>query len=183
MADPNNNLDNNDDIDNIDDIDDIDYNLDQNANNELDLDIEEAIKMSLNDINHEYSKVMSIFNQYISADDEIKNYMLEGLSENELIEMFNMIENHNKETQRHQEQLERQMIIQLQDEEFNKSLLEDMEKDKNKEKEIMNDDSFQSTVDDSIEKNVEEEVKPNENLQEEIRKKRLEFYSKSNSSN
>ncbi len=170
--------DNFDEIDEIDDIDYNQYNNDDGQDLDVDIDIEDAIKMSLNDVSHEYSKVTSIFNQYISADDEIKNYMLEGLSENELIEMFNMIENHNKETQRHQEQLERQMIIQLQDEEFNQSLLADIEKEKEKDKEIMNDDSFQSTMDDSIEKNIEDVVKTNENLQEEIRKKRLEFYSK-----
>ncbi len=166
-----------DNLDEIDDIDDIDYNQYNNDGQDLDVDIEDAIKMSLNDVSHEYSKVTSIFNQYISADDEIKNYMLEGLSENELIEMFNMIESHNKETERYQEQLERQMIIQLQDEEFNQSLLVDKEREKDKEKEIIKDDSFQSSIDDSIEKNTEE-VKTNENLQEEIRKKRLEFYSK-----
>ena len=166
-----------DNLDEIDDIDDIDYNQYNNDGQDLDVDIEDAIKMSLNDVNNEYSKVTSIFNQYISADDEIKNYMLEELSENELIEMFNMIETHKKETKRQQEQLERQMIIQLQDEEFNQSLLADIEKEKEKEKEIIKDDSFQSSIDDSIEKNTEE-VKTNENLQEEIRKKRLEFYSK-----
>ena len=137
MADLHDNLDEIDEIDEIDDIDDIDYNQ-YNNDQDLDVDIEDAIKMSLNDVNNEYSKVTSIFNQYISADDEIKNYILEGLSENELSEIFNMIEGHNKEIERQQEELKRELLIRFQNEEYNQSLLDDFNKtlltDTNKDK-------------------------------------------------
>ncbi len=169
---------NHNDIDYIDDIDDIDYNYENNNNNDdnnlnddENSDIERAIQLSLNDVKEEFSRVHQMFDQYIVADDEVKNYMIEDLSEDELNQMFSMIQKHNDD----KEQLERKMLIQLQDMEFNESLKRDMEKLINEQSnEESNEKNIKEVTENQQEK--QEDINNSENLTpEQIRKKRLDF--------
>lgn len=157
----------------VDEIDDYEYNQideenenDETFNNQINM----ALQMSLRDVNNQAKYLNKIFEQYIAADDDLKNIILEDLSQNDLNDLLTMIETQNDISNKLILDNERQMLIQLQDMEYNESLKKDIEKDIQKQQIIEKyDDEKINDIDGDGNGYVDIE---------EVRKKRLDFYYK-----
>ena len=174
-----------DEVDNYDyDYDyDYDYNNDNDDNETFNNQINKALQMSLKDANLQTSYLNMIFEQYLGADDELKNIILDDLSQDELNDLLSMIETQNDISKKLISDNERQMLIQLQDMEYNESLKNDIMKGQMKDEmkgEKINIDEMKGEKNDIDEKINIDEMKDidEKNDIDEIRKKRLEFYNK-----
>ena len=149
----------------IDEIDDYDYNYNHNNNedynedyNSFNNEINRALELSLKDVNQHAKYLNTIFEQYLSADDDLKNIILQDLSQDDLNDMITLIQSHDDIAQKNMLNNERQMLIQLQDIEYNESLKSDT--------------LIQEKIKDTLEEKIEKDTV------DDIRKKRVDYFNK-----